>query len=143
MYQQHLVVFADKHDDSSSQLGPNLLSTVLAFLRDIRVEMHQTATDTAVFGVLIPIEQFVAFTSLPVFFRSKSVIALSQSAHLIVLVAEQWLVNAESLFAIYVHYSSPGLGFNRYLGRYPITVSRLFKNKVALTEYEISHACNF
>ena len=64
MNEQHLIATMHKNDDGGGERGPHLLATLLATLAYVGVHLHLSAADTAELGVLVPIEQFLAFARL-------------------------------------------------------------------------------
>ena len=64
MNEQYLVATMHKYDDGSGERGPHLLATFLATLTDVGVHLHLSTADAAELGVLVPIEQFLAFARL-------------------------------------------------------------------------------
>ena len=71
----------DEHNDGSGQLGPYFLATLGTFLGDIGIHAHRGTTHTAIFGVLIPVKQFLTFARLEIERTGQLVVTLAQTDH--------------------------------------------------------------
>jgi len=124
---QNLVVLSDEDNDGGRQLRPDLLSAMLTLLRDGRIKAHGTSANAAVFGVLVPIKQLMAFAGFQIVILQQFVVALPKGTHLISLRAGDGVVDTVCLVAIDIHHRSPRLEVSRRFHRYlTVTVRHSF-----------------
>ena len=105
--------------------------------------MHGSPTDATELGILVPVEQFMALACQSVVSLGEFVVALAQSAHLIVFKVGQWTVYAVCLDIFNIHDGGPWFHFSRLLCGYLIVAVYLLKDKVALTKNKVFHALMF
>ena len=143
--QQHLLATVYEHDDGRSQLRPHLLTTLVATLGNVGMELHGSSADTTEACVAVPVEQFGTFAGFQIEGKWQPVVTLAQGTHLVALIVADRAVDGvgthlNSIQWGNVQYCGPWFQlYGRLLGQGngEGAVGALLKHQLVLAEYEI------
>ena len=145
MYQKDFLSPAYEDDDGSGERGPYRLAALSAFLADIGRHLHGCSAYSAELCVLVPVDEFMAFSCLEVQVSAQFVVTGTESAHLIVGIVGDGGVDGESLYLGSVFHRTdvenmgPGLEFYRTLfraGNGVASVCQFLQQEVGLAKYK-------